>query len=467
MRFRRALGALAGAAALMLALSSAVPAFAATPHDWGHHSRWAYSHHHMHRRDWDDWARFLRHDAASGASGHSGTAGSPKATGTSGTSSGSGSSTSNGSGSSTRGSGSSSSGSASSTTSGSGSSTTNGSGSSTGGSGSSSGSGSKGSPSAGQGAGPSSTASGGGSGSTVGPLPGVISPTARIAIDYEYTWFTPGFLLTSSCASQSSYGAWDASHGYAGIVLDLGNPLGLQSRDGLAGAEAVLKSAENCFAQGFSGVAPHDQPLIYVGFSNCIGACGAGSASTTQFTKAGQVAADYVDAGNADVQGVWLDIEGDWSTVAQVHAAVLGYLSVNPAGSGRGQWCDSTYRNYASGLPNDTWTVSAMVSQYVSPLVSAGYTCLGTQRILIPQDYNSTWLTNGSAYFSSSSALAQYVGGITVCGAVESAGTCPDLGLPGSAGKTTKWTAYAHDGYIAATSSVVAVVGGGAEKIPV
>ena len=299
------------------------------------------------------------------------------------------------------------------------------------------------------------------------PLAGVISPSPRVAIDYEYTWFTPGFLLTGSCASQSSYGAWDAAHGYAGIVLDLGNPLGLQSRDGLAGAESVLKNAENCFAEGFGSAAPHDQPLIYVGFSNCVGACGAGSTSTASFEQAGKVAAEYVDAGNADVRGVWLDIEGDWSTVAEVHAAVLGYLSVNPAQSGRGQWCDSNYRNYASGLPNDTWTVSAMVSQYLSPLVGAGYTCLGSQRILIPQAYNATWLTNGSAYFSSSSPLAQYVGGITVCGAAQSAGSCPDLGLPGSAGTTTKWTDYAQDGYAAATSSAVTVVGGGAEKIPI
>jgi hypothetical protein len=290
-----------------------------------------------------------------------------------------------------------------------------------------------------------------------------------VAIDYEYTWITPGFSLTASCSQQSAYGAWDASHGYAGIVLDLGNPLGLQSRRGLAGAESLLRNAENCFAQGFSGVAPHDQPLIYVGISNCVGTgCGAGSlAATSRYTTAGRIAADYVMTGNADVKGVWMDVEGDWSTVAGVHAEVLGYLSVNPLNSGQGQWCDSNYRNYSPGLLNDTWTVSSMLSQYISPLVNAGYTCLGSQRILIPQAYLPSWLTNGSAYVSPSSALAPYVGGITVCGANASTGRCPDLGLPGSAGKVTTWTRYAGEGYAAASASAVAVVSGGALKITV
>ena len=290
-----------------------------------------------------------------------------------------------------------------------------------------------------------------------------------MAIDYEYTWITPGFSLTASCAKQSAYGAWDASHGYAGIVLDLGNPLGLQSRRGLAGAESLLRNAENCFAQGFSSVSPHDQPLIYVGVSNCVASgCGAGGTSAlTRYTTAGRIAADYVTTGNVDVKGVWMDVEGDWSTVAGVHAEVLGYLSVNPLNGGRGQWCDSTYRNYSPGLPNDTWTVSSMINLYVSPLVNAGYTCLGSQRILIPQAYLASWLTNGSAYVSPSSALARYVGGITVCGASESAGRCPNLGLPGSAGKVTTWTRYARDGYAPATSSAVAVVAGGALKITI
>ena len=450
MRFRPVFSALVGAAGLTLALGFAVPAAAAPPHEWAPPSQWAYADH------------FISHDHAeldeAGESRFpsSGATKVPTGSGTSRVSGAATSSTSPPSTSSTPRAPTPASSTAST-------------------SGSSSGSGppaprtpsSGGSASSLQGTAAPVAAAGSGSGSMVAPLAGAISPTPRLALDYEYTWFTPGFLLTSSCSSQSSYGAWDAAHGYAGIVLDLGNPLGLQSRDGLAGAEAVLRNAENCFTQGFSSVAPHDQPLIYVGFSNCIGACGAGATPTSRFQQAGRVAAAYVNAGNADVKGAWLDVEGDWSTVAQVHALVVGYLSVNPAQSGRGQWCDSNYRNYASGLPNDTWTVSAILSQYISPLLSAGYTCLGSQRLLIPQDYNNSWLTNGFAYFSPAQSLAQYVGGITVCGAVESAGTCPDLGLPGSAGKATKWTDYAHDGYAAASASAVAVVGGGAEKIPI
>lgn len=307
-----------------------------------------------------------------------------------------------------------------------------------------------------QGTSASSGSSSSSSQSTLSPLAGIISPTPHIAIDYEYTFITPGFPLSGSCASQSAFGAWDASHGYAGIVLDLGNPLGLKSRDGLAGAESVLRNAENCYTKGFVGVAPRTQPVIYVGFSN----------DTTNYQQAGTVAAEYVASGSGDVQGTWLDIESDWSTVADVHAMVSGYLSVNPAASGHGQWCDSTYRNYSSGSPNDTWTVSAMLSQYVSPLLNAGYTCLGTQRILIPQAYAASWLTNGSANFSSSSGLAKYVGGITVCGAVESTGSCPDLSIHGGSG-SSKWTEYSRSGYLAASSSVVAVVGGGSERIPV
>lgn len=319
-----------------------------------------------------------------------------------------------------------------------------------------------------------SSGAGAASGALVHPLGGIISPTPRAAIDYEYTWITPGFALgTGLCAQQSAYGAWDASHGYAGIVLDLGNPLGLQARKGLTGAEAELRAAETCFTQGFASAASNAQPAIYVGFSNCVpsagasGGCGASSTSTANDQRAGTIAADYVASGTSDVRGVWFDVESDWSTVAAVHAEVLGYLSVNPANTGHGDWCDSTYRNYASGLPNSTWTVASMVNQYVSPLVNAGYSCLGTQRILIPQAYAASWLTDGTANFSPSSSLAKYVGGITVCGASASTGRCPDLGIPGSTGGATKWSDYAHDGYAAATSSVVAVVGGSALKIAV
>jgi peptidoglycan hydrolase-like protein with peptidoglycan-binding domain len=311
-------------------------------------------------------------------------------------------------------------------------------------------------------------------GALVHPLGGIISPPPRAAIDYEYTWITPGFALgTGLCAQQSAYGAWDARHGYAGIVLDLGNPLGLQARAGLTGAEAELRAAETCFAQGFASAASNAQPAIYVGFSNCVppagasGGCGASSTSTANDQRAGTIAADYVASGTADVRGVWFDVESDWSTVAAVHAEVQGYLSVNPAKTGHGDWCDSTYRNYASGLPNSTWTVAAMIELYVSPLVNAGYTCLGAQRILIPQAYAASWLTDGTANFSPASSLARYVGGITVCGASEASGRCPDLGIPGSTGGATKWSDYARDGYAPATSSVLAVVGGSALKIAV
>ncbi len=304
------------------------------------------------------------------------------------------------------------------------------------------------------------------SGATASSAIAALSPAPRVAIDYEYAsvngaW-NSGFALAAPCATQSAYGAWDARNGYGGLVLDLGNPLGLAVHAGsLALAESTLKTAETCFAQGFAGIAPHAQPVIYIGFSNCIpvtgstGSCGTGSASTAQFTRAGTTAAAYVETGASDVEGGWGDFESDWSTVGAVHAEMAAYMAANRAQNGRSQWCDSTYRNYQAGLPNSSWTFSAMVSLYVAPIVQAGYTCLGTQRILIPQAYLASWLTDGAGNFSPSSSLATYVGGITVCGAVASAGRCPDLGIPAGA---SKWTAYTGDGYVSARSSVVAVV---------
>ncbi len=313
---------------------------------------------------------------------------------------------------------------------------------------------------------PSST----GLGTVVKPLQGIIAPTPAVAIDYEYTWFSPGFSLTASCSSQEAFGKWDADNGYAGIVMDLGDPLGLERQAGnLAQAESTLRTAETCYTDGFTSASGNIQPLIYVGFSNCVpaagssGSCGATATNTSIYTTAGKTVGAYVSSGTADVQGTWLDFESDWSTMSAIHAEVLGYLSENPAHSGHGQWCDSTYRNYASGSPNDTWTVANMLDLYVDPVVNAGYTCLGSQHILIPQAYNASWLTNGSANFSPNSGLTPYVGGITVCGAVESTDSCPDLGIPSG---SSKWTDYASDGYEPAADSVVAVVTAEPFRIP-
>ncbi len=311
------------------------------------------------------------------------------------------------------------------------------------------------------------------SGATAPSAIRAISPAPRVAIDYEYAsvngaW-NSGFALAASCATQSAYGAWDARNGYSGLVLDLGNPLGLPVHAGSLGqAEGMLETAETCFAQGFASVASHARPVIYIGFSNCIpaagatGACSTGAGSTAQFTRAGATAAAYVTSGTSDVQGAWGDFESDWSTVGAVQAEMAAYLAANPAKSGRSQWCDSTYRNYQAGLPNSTWTFAAMVNLYVSPIVRAGYDCLGTPRILIPQAYLATWLTDAAGNFSPASALAPYVGGITVCGAVASTDRCPDLGIPSG---MNKWSAYERDGYAGATSSVLAVVAGSRLRI--
>lgn len=317
---------------------------------------------------------------------------------------------------------------------------------------------------------PSTTSSSSGLGTVVKPLQGIIAPTPAVAIDYEYTWFSPGFSLTASCSRQKAFGKWDANNGYAGIVMDLGDPLGLESQQGsLAQAESTLRTAETCYTEGFTSASGNIQPLIYVGFSNCVpaagssGNCGATATNTSIYTRAGKTVAKYVSSGIADVKGTWLDFESDWSTMSAIHAEVLGYLSADPAQSGHGQWCDSTYRNYASGSPNDTWTVANMLDLYVDPVVHAGYTCLGSQRILIPQAYNASWLTNGSANFSPNSGLAPYVGGITVCGAVEFTDACPDLGIPSGA---SKWTDYASDEYAPAADSAVVVVTAEPFRIP-